>query len=155
MGKLKVSTELPAQVSFAEALWYDVRRWPAFVDGFAHVRSTEGEWPHTGARLVWQSVPQGRGLVSERVLRYEVRSGQTVAVEDPRITGEQTVTFEPRAEGGSRITVELSYRMKDGNPLMAVVDVLFVRRAFADATRRTLARFRREVQGDLDLARER
>ena len=52
MGRVRVSLELPAQVSFAEGLWYDVSRWPNFIDGFAHVRSVEGEWPGPGARVL-------------------------------------------------------------------------------------------------------
>ncbi|MFM9735696.1 hypothetical protein, partial [Streptomyces niveiscabiei] len=61
MGRAKASIDLPAQVSAAEALWYDVQRWPMFVDGFKAVVKREGEWPHEGARLQWDSVPAGRG----------------------------------------------------------------------------------------------
>ena len=152
MGKVRVSIDLPGQISAAEALWYDLQRWPGFVDGFGHVRKVEGDWPRTGARVQWVSTPDGRGLVSERVTHYEVRAGQTVDIEDPRITGHQSVAFAPR-DGGCRLTVELRYRLKSANPFMQVVDVLFVRRAFADATRRTLGRFKRELAGDLALER--
>jgi uncharacterized membrane protein len=151
MGKARAKIDLPAQVSTAEALWYDVQRWPSFVDGFSHVAKLEGDWPRTGARLVWDSTREGRGRVSERVVAYEVRSGQTVEVEDPRITGTQTVTFTPRPEGTSRLELELRYAIKDANPLTPVVDSLFIRRAFNDALRRTLARFRHELRGDLEL----
>ena len=42
MAKSRASVELPAQISAAEALWYDLRRWPSFVDGFGAVaRSVE------------------------------------------------------------------------------------------------------------------
>lgn len=155
MGTVRVTQELPAQVSFAESLWYDVSRWPAFVDGFGHVRKLEGDWPCEGARVQWQSTPDGRGLVNERVTAYEVRSGQTVAVEDPRIAGEQVVTFAPAGDGASTMTVELRYRLKDRTPVTPIVDALFVRRAFKDAMARTLSRFRRELAGDLALERER
>ena len=148
MGRARAGIDLPAQVSAAEALWYDTSRWPAFVDGFSHVAKVEGDWPHTGARLVWDSVHAGRGRVVERVVRYEVRSGQTVEVEDPRITGVQTVTFTPRGNGVSRLDLELRYALKDPNPLTAVVDLLFVRRAFTDALRRTVSRFARELRAD-------
>ena len=151
MGKARAQIDLPAQVSVAEALWYDVDRWAAFVDGFSHVAKLEGDWPRAGARLVWDSTREGRGRVSERVVAYEVRSGQTVEVEDPRITGTQTVTFTPRPEGTSRLELELRYRIKDANPLTPVVDVLFIRRAFNDALRRTLARFRYELRADREL----
>ena len=153
MAKAKASIELPAQVSAAEALWYDLRRWPAFMDGLHHIEKAEGDWPKVDARVRWVSTPDGRGLVDERVTRYEVRAGQTLAVEDPRIIGTQTVTFVPKPEGRSELTIVLDYRLKDSNPLTPVVDALFIRRAFADTLRRTLSRFRRELQGDLRLER--
>jgi hypothetical protein len=151
MGRAHAQIDLPAQVSAAEALWYDVERWPAFVDGFSHVARLEGDWPRAGSRLVWDSTRDGRGRVSERVVAYEVRSGQTVEVEDPRITGTQTVTFTPQGDGASRLELELRYRIKDANPLTPVVDALFVRRAFTDALRRTLARFRHELRAEREL----
>ncbi len=153
MATARARIELPAQVSAAEALWYDLRRWPAFVDGLHHIEKVEGEWPEPGARVRWVSTPDGRGLVEERVTRYEVRRGQTVEVDDPRIAGTQTVTFTPKPEGVSELTVELTYRLKSANPLTPLVDALFIRRAFSDALRRTLSRFRRELQGDLRLER--
>ena len=152
MGRARASIELPAQVSTAEALWYDVERWPTFVDGFGHVAKLEGDWPRAGARLVWDSVPAGRGRVAETVTSYEVRAGQTVGVEDERITGTQTVTFTPKPEGACEVTLELRYSLKQGGPLSPVVDALFIRRAFSDALRRTLARFRRELRADAELA---
>jgi hypothetical protein len=152
MGKARAQIDLPVQVSTAEALWYDVQRWPSFVDGFSHVAKLDGDWPRAGSRLVWDSTREGRGRVSERVVTYEVRAGQTCEVEDPRITGTQTVTFTPQPEGTSRLELELHYRIKDSNPLTPVVDVLFIRRAFNDALRRTLQRFRHELRGDLELA---
>jgi hypothetical protein len=152
MGRAHARIDLPAQVSAAEALWYDVDRWAAFVDGFSHVAKVEGDWPRAGSRLVWDSTREGRGRVSERVTSYEVRSGQTTEVEDPRITGTQTVRFTPLPDGASRLELELRYRLKDANPLTPVLDVLFVRRAFNDALRRTLARFRHELRADRELA---
>jgi hypothetical protein len=151
VGRAHASIDLPAQVSAAEALWYDTSRWPAFVDGFAHVAKLEGDWPHTGARLVWDSVHAGRGRVVERVVHYEVRSGQTVEVEDPRITGVQTVTFTPRGDGVSRVDLELRYALKKPTPVTPLVDLLFVRRAFNDALRRTVSRFARELRAEQEL----
>jgi hypothetical protein len=137
-------TALPGRVSDAEALWYDERRWPAFVDGFGHVTRREGEWPQPGAVVLWASTPGGRGLVREQVVEYAVRRGCTTAVEDESITGTQTVAFAPGA-----MTLELDFTLKQRNVLTA----LFVRRAFGDSLRRTLARFARELRGDLELTR--
>ena len=149
--KVKASIELPGPVSAAEALWYDTQRWPAFVDGLHHVDRVEGDWPREGARVRWKSTPDGRGLVEERVERYEVRAGQTLRVEDPRIVGTQTVRFTPLPEGASELTIELDFALKNLNPVAASFSGLFIRRAMTDMLRRTLARFRRELRGDLEL----
>jgi len=154
MGRARASVDLPARLSEAEALWYDVARWASFVDGFAHLAKQEGDWHRRGARLIWDSTPDGRGRVIERVTAYEVRSGQTVEVEDPKLIGTQTVTFTPKPESTSEIELVLDYRLKARTPFTPLVDALFVRRALNDMLRRTLARFRRELRGDLELERE-
>jgi len=133
---------LPGRISDAEALWYDLARWPAFVDGFGHVTKRTGDWPAAGAVVMWASTPGGRGLVREQVVSHTVREGQVLSVEDETIAGTQTVAFAPGA-----MTLTLEYALKARNPLGA----LFIRRAFRDSLRRTLARFARELQGDLDL----
>ena len=151
MGRARARVALDAPISAAEALWYEPSRWATFVDGFAHVAKVDGDWPRAGSRLVWDSLPQGRGRVVETVTEYAVRSHQTVQVEDPKITGEQTVRFIPD-EDGCVVVLELDYRLKEGGPLGVIVDVLFVRRAFNDALRRTLARFRRELRAEVELS---
>ena len=152
MARARAKIEVPAQVSAAEALWYDLDRWPSFVDGFHHVAKLEGEWPKAGARLLWDSTPAGRGRVVERVVAYEVRAGQTVEVEDPKLTGTQIVAFAPRAEGACEVALELRYALKDANPLTPLVDALFVRRALTESLRRTLARFGRELRAETELS---
>ena len=151
MGRARAETELAVPASAAEALWYDTSRWPAFVAGLHHIVKVEGDWPQPGARVVWDSTRDGRGRVTERVTAYEVRGGQTVEVEDPRITGTQEVTFTPTAEGCT-VALELQYAVKQGGFFSPLVDVLFVRRAFADNLRGTLARFRREAVAEAELA---
>lgn len=148
MGRASASVDLEVQVSAAEALWYDTSRWPVFVDGFKAVVKREGEWPREGARLVWDSVPEGRGRVVEVVTAYEVRRGQTVAIEDGQVTGTQTVRFTPRPAGRSQLHLELRWQLKQRTPLTPVFDFFFVRRGFADALRRTLVRFAREVRAE-------
>ena len=151
MAVARAETHIAAvPVSAAEALWYDTRRWPSFVAGLHHVVKVEGDWPRAGARVVWDSTTEGRGRVTERVTAYEVRRGQALEIEDPRITGTQTVTFTP-AEEGCTVALELRYQVKQGGLLSPLVDVLFVRRAFAIALRGTLARFRREVVAEAEL----
>jgi uncharacterized membrane protein len=151
VGSARAEIAVPGPISGAERLWYDLSRWPSFVDGFGHVVKQEGGWPDRGASILWDSVRAGRGRVRERVTAYEVRVAQTVEVEDPRLTGEQTISFAPADDGGCIVTLELRYRLKQGGPLAPVVDALFVRRAIRDALQRTLARFARELRADRDL----
>jgi uncharacterized membrane protein len=151
MSTARASVQLDAQASAAERLWYDLRRWPSFVDGFGHVAKVEGDWPDAGARLTWTSTPDGRGRVVERVTSYVVRSGQTAEVEDERIEGVQRVRFTPREGGGCTMELELEYRIKDGTIVTPLVNALFVRRAFRESLRRTLVRFKRELAFDVEL----
>jgi len=149
--RVRAAVSVPGLASEAEALWYDPRRWPAWVDGFGHVTKLEGEWPAPGARAVWDSKPGGRGRVVERVTAYEARSGQTLAVEDEQIRGEQRVTFEPGADG-VEVALELDYELKRSNVLTPLTDALFIRRALRESLRRSLNRFARELRGDRELA---
>jgi hypothetical protein len=150
VGKARASVELPGfRASDAEALWYDTQRWPTFVDGFAHVVSTEGEWPAAPSTLVWQSTPAGRGRVIERVVEYEPRLGQTARVDDPKMTATQRVAFEPTGDGVA-LTLSMEYALKEGGPLKPFTDFLFIRKAVGDSLRRTVDRFARELRADAE-----
>jgi Polyketide cyclase / dehydrase and lipid transport len=152
VGQARAAIDVPGLASDAEALWYDHRRWPTFVDGLHHVARLEGDWPRTGARVVWDSRPEGRGRVVERVVAYEPRGGQTLAVEDERLRGEQRVTFTPR-EGGVTITLELRWTLKERRGVPPVVDLLFVRRPQREALERTLRRFAAELASEREALR--
>jgi uncharacterized membrane protein len=149
MGRARAAIEVPGGVEQAEALWYDLPRWPAFVDGFGHVVRDEG-WPRAAGVLVWDSTPAGRGRVVERVSAQVPGQGQTADVEDPRLTGTQTVAFTA-LDDGVGVTLTLDYRLKQGGPLRPVLDALFVGRAIRDSLRRTLVRFGRELEADREL----
>jgi hypothetical protein len=151
MGRVRARIDLPGQASAAEALWYDTRRWPAFVDGLKHVARVNGDWPRPGAEVVWDSHPGGRGRVLERVVEYEARRGQAVAVEDERIRGTQRVGFAPH-EGGVAITLELDYALKDARLNFAPLDLLFIRRPQREALERTLRRFAAELRDEREPA---
>jgi hypothetical protein len=154
VGKARASVQVPGfRASEAEALWYDTRRWPTFVDGFAHVVSMEGEWPAAPSTLVWQSTPAGRGRVLERVTEYEPRLGQTAQVEDPKMSATQRIAFTP-AEDGVEVTLSMEYTLKEGGPLRPFMDFLFIRRAVTDALKRTVQRFARELETDAEMAGE-
>jgi hypothetical protein len=144
---VRATTIVPGRVADAEELWYDAHRWAAWIDGFGHVAKLEGEWPEAGARLLWDSRPQGRGRVEERVVAYEPRGGQTLAVEDARLSGTQRIEFVP--EGAEvRVVLTLDYTLKDRNPLTPVIDLVFIRRALRDSLRRTVTRFGHERRAE-------
>jgi hypothetical protein len=151
--RARASVEVPGPVAEAEALWYDLDRWPAWIDGFGSVLQRENGWPEGGGVLVWQSKPQGRGRVLERVLGYEPRTGQEAEVEDEQLAGRQRISFRPQRD---RVVVdlELEYDLKREGPLLFVTDLLFIRRALRDSLRRTLRRYAREREGDAELALE-
>jgi uncharacterized membrane protein len=147
MARVKASTHVPALASEAEQLWYDTTRWPTFIDGLHHVTRLEGDWPHAGARVLWDSAPGGRGRVQERVTAYAAREGQTAEVDDEKIRGTQRVAFAPDADGVT-VTLSLDYQLKDPRAVMALVDVFFIRRQQRESLQRTLRRFRTEVASE-------
>jgi hypothetical protein len=151
MGRVRARIDVPGQASAAEALWYDTRRWPAFVDGLKHVARVTGEWPQPGAEVVWDSHPGGRGRVLERVVEYEARRGQAVAVEDEKIRGTQRVGFTPHADGVA-IALEIDYELKDPRLRFAPLDLLFIRRPQREALERTLRRFAAELRAEAEPA---
>jgi hypothetical protein len=147
-ARVSASAIVPGRVVEAEALWYDPHRWAAWIDGFGHVAKLEGEWPQVGARLLWDSRPQGRGRVAERVTAYEPRAGQTLEVEDGKLTGIQAVTFDPVGDE-VRVSLTLEYTLKDRTPLTPILDLVFVRRALRDSLKRTVARFGHERRAEV------
>jgi Polyketide cyclase / dehydrase and lipid transport len=143
MGRVKAEVKVAALASAAEELWYDTSRWPTFVDGLAHVEKVEGDWPRAG-RVLWDAKVDGRGRVAERVIDHEARVGQTIAVEDDKITGTQRVEFHP-TDDGCRIVLTLAYQLKMDPPQRQIID-FFARRPLRDSLKRTLNRFRQELE---------
>lgn len=131
-------------VQEAEGVWYDTAGWQRWVDGLGDVGSVGAGWPAVGAHVRWVSVPAGRGSVSERVVAHEPLGGQTVAVEDDSIRGTQSVSFSAHS-GGVAVTLRLAYELKRRSPLMALVDLLFIRREITRSLEHTLARFGAEL----------
>ena len=143
MGRVRAEIEVSGLASEAEELWYDTSRWPTFVDGLAHVAKVEGDWPRAG-RVLWDAKVDGRGRVAENVVGHEARVGQTVAVEDEKITGTQRIEFHP-TDHGCRLVLSLEYRLKMDRPAGLLIDV-FARRPLRDSLKRTLKRFQRELE---------
>lgn len=147
MRRVHASTVVPGRAEEAEALWLDRVRWPAWIDGFASIQTIDDHWPEPGSRLRWVSVPRGRGLVEERVIGRQPARSLTLQVEDEKLDGTQTVTFDP-GDDDVRVTLSLEYELKDHTP--GVVDRFFVRRALRDALDRTVRRFGHERRAELD-----
>jgi hypothetical protein len=131
-------------------LWTDVDRWPSFVEGFARPVDRSPEWPHAGARLVWESSPAGRGRVTEKVMEAEGPDRFVTQVFEERLHGVQTFRVV-ESEGGSRAELALEYELTKYGPLSAVADVIFIRRAIRDSLRRTMSRFAVEAEEEAGL----
>ena len=129
----------------ALALWSDLDRWPTFVEGFARVLERSGDWPHPGAKVVWESTPDGRGRVTERVIRREAGAFVTEVFDDS-VHGTQALRAIEDAEGGSHAQLSLDYELAKGGPLAGITDALFIRRALRDSLARTLRRFAVEAE---------
>ena len=146
MATIKRGTNVRVDPGAAWALWTDLARWPAFMEGFKHVQRESGEWPAEGAKVQWVSIPGGRGTVSERVATSQPPHRLVTQVFEEAMSATQTVTFEAGPEGQAWIGFELDYRLTQAGALRQITDVLFIRRALAAAIDRTLRRFATEAE---------
>ncbi|MDQ3722962.1 MAG: SRPBCC family protein [Actinomycetota bacterium] len=154
MGSVVARQLLPgASIDEVQRLWLDLARWPGFVDGFGALARREGDWPQPGARIVWDSLRNGRGRVVELVSDHEPGVMHLVRVEDPQLRGTQRARFSVY-DGGCEISLQLDYELKQPGLVGRLTDVLFVRRALGDALRRTLRRFAVELEADRALQPE-
>jgi hypothetical protein len=133
----------------ALTLWADTSRWATFVEGFARTLEVSPDWPAKGARLVWESRPDGRGRVTEKVTEHGPGRFTTQVFEEA-LTGRQTVTASEHADG-TLVEIELEYELAKYGPLRAVADAIFIRRALRDSLRRTLRRFAVEAEEEAGL----
>ena len=124
--------------------YFEPRGWSLWVDGFAAVETSDG-YPQEGGTLVWRSIPAGRGRVSESVLTHEPRRLHRIAFSDPQSMGELLTRFAVEGSG-TRVGVELSYRLAKGGVLAAITERLFVRGQVRGSVARSLARFKHEVE---------
>ena len=151
MADVDASIEIAAPLADVWDLYFDPDRWPAWVDGFSTVTSSEG-YPEAGGALRWTSTPVGRGAVNERVLEHEPRRLHRVAFTDPGAEGELEVRFEmvPGGEAGRRTKVsqQVAYRLSSGGPLRAITDRLFIRAQMRSSLERSLAALRAEAEAD-------
>jgi hypothetical protein len=131
------------------ALWTDTDRWASFVEGFARLLERSGDWPAEGAGVVWESTPEGRGRVTERVVEHGPTRFATQVFEEA-LHGTQALSASEDAEG-TRVELALEYELSKYGPLGAVADAVFIRRALRDALQRTLRRFAVEAEEEAGL----
>lgn len=149
MRSARAELEVPLTPEAALRLWTDVSRWPSFVEGFARVVELDPEWPAEGSRAIWESVPAGRGRVTEKVADGGPGRFATLVFED-RLAGRQTFRAA-ESEGGARVELSLEYTLTKYGPLGALADAIFIRRALRDSLRRTITRFEVEAQDEAGL----
>lgn len=149
MRTARARVAVPLGPDQALALWTDVERWPSFVEGFARRLELAPDWPAKGARVVWESSPDGRGRVTETVVENQADRFSTRVFEEALI-GTQTLRTMPGSDG-SEIELMLDYELAKYGPLAGIADAIFIRRALRDALRRTLYRFRVEAEDEAGL----
>jgi hypothetical protein len=130
-------------------LWWDLARWPGFVEGFSHVHRREDPWPLAGGRLVWEARHDSpRGRVAEEVVARDADGGGDVSLEDGRLQGLQRVRFAAD-DSGTVVTLHLEYSLKVS--AAPVADLLYLRRRLRSGLERTLDRLGREAAADREL----
>ena len=144
MAKLTESALVEASLAETWDLYFEPQMWPAWVDGFHAVQSSDG-YPEDGGTLVWRSTPAGRGTVKELVLEHQPRRRHRIEYSDPESSGELLTKFEVEGEG-TRVTLELEYRLPGSGPFSWLTERVFVRAQVARSLQRTLAAFAREAQ---------
>jgi hypothetical protein len=146
----RAETEVVLTPEAALRLWTDPTRWATFVEGFARVVEQDAGWPGEGSRLVWESVPAGRGRVTEKVLRGAAADRFATQVFEERLMGVQTFRAA-ESETGSRVELSLEYALTKYGPLGGLADAIFIRRALRDSLGRTLSRFAVEAEEEAGL----
>jgi hypothetical protein len=144
MRTASAEAEVPLAPEAALRLWTDLSRWPSFVEGFARVVSADPGWPAEG-RVIWESIPAGRGQVTEKVAEPPSAGTFATLVFEDRLAGRQTFRAIESADG-ARVELSLEYTLTRYGPLGALADAIFIRRALRDSLRRTMARFEVEAE---------
>jgi polyketide cyclase/dehydrase/lipid transport protein len=145
----RAEAEVPLAPEAALRLWTDLSRWAGFVEGFARVVEADPDWPAAG-RVVWESIPAGRGQVTEKVAEPPVAGEFATLVFEDRLAGRQMFRAVESADG-ARVELSLEYTLTKYGPLGALADAIFIRRALRDSLRRTLERFAIEAEEDAGL----
>jgi Polyketide cyclase / dehydrase and lipid transport len=146
----RADAEVALTPEAALRLWTDLSRWASFIEGFARVVESDREWPARESRVIWESIPAGRGRVTEKVVEPPAAGSFATMVFEDRLAGRQTFHAVESA-AGARVELALEYTLTRYGPLGAVADAIFIRRALRDSLRRTMARFAVEAQDEAGL----
>jgi hypothetical protein len=149
MRTARAEAEVPLAPEAALRLWTDVSRWSTFVEGFARVIEVDPGWPGEGSRVIWESIPSGRGRVTEKVIESAPGQFATMVFED-RLSGRQALRAI-ESEGGARVELALEYTLTSYGPFGPLADAIFIRRALRDSLRRTIQRFEVEAAEEAGL----
>ena len=141
---------MPLSREAALRLWTELSRWVSFIEGFARVVESDPSWPAHESRVIWESIPAGRGRVTEKVVEPPAAGAFATMVFEDRLAGRQTFHAVESA-GGARIELALEYTLTRYGPLGGLADAIFIRRALRDSLRRTMARFAVEAQDEAGL----
>ena len=144
MPTLEESLAVEASLAEVWAFYFEPRGWPAWVDGFATVESSD-RYPEEGGELVWRSTPAGRGTVRERVIEHQPRRRHKIEFSDPESSGELVTRFAIEGEA-TRVTLILDYRLRRSGIFAWLTERLFVRGQVRGSLQRSLLRFKHEAE---------
>lgn len=148
MRPVSASLVVAGPVVEVEQLWHDRSRWASWIDGFGHVSKLDDDWPLEGSRRMWVTrvgwAGGLRGLIAETVTAQRTGEGQTVRIEDARVTGVQRVVFEGSSDA-TRITLEFELEPKER---LAPARRWWLRRQLGESLRRSLKRFSYELAAE-------
>ncbi len=144
MATLLESLAVDASLAEVWDFYFDARGWSSWVDGLQAVESAEG-YPEAGGTLVWRSTPAGRGTVTEQVTEHQPRRRHQIEFADPGSSGTLLSRFEV-AGPGTRVTLELDYRLARVGILSTITERLFVRGQVRQSLQRSLLRLKHEVE---------
>ncbi len=144
MGEAKAETTIDADLKEVWDIYFDDQGWARWVDGFARVESSEG-YPERDGTLTWESIPPGRGRVTERVLDHEPRKLHRISFDDPESEGRLETTFEIRGDG-VHVVQTMTYTIKHAGLFGPAADIFFVRRQVVGSLERSLGRLKHEAE---------
>jgi len=148
MGKATQEIVIGADLAEVWELYFDPRRWRAWVDEFHAVDESENGYPEKGGTLVWHSGPNGRGKVSEVVLEHEPRRLHKIRFGDPESEGELTTTFSIEGKG-VKVVQALEYGLWKPGIFGPITDRFFIRPQIGASLLRSLQALKVEAESPL------